>query len=238
MREEFEKWAFDNHLTLTRNNRKPDEYAFAAQKAWIAFQYGAAWQASHAALPEIIEGELWRTVAYAICRGQGEEPEGLSEDGLGQKWQDYKVAARDAIVAIDKYKSAMATNSRAPDVDLWFEQLKDEHRVVFPNTHETRYDIYRAWFNQGVKAGRAALPEHSACFDGVRPSKYRMGLVHLYCDDLFMNPQEIQAEYQALKQETEEEIAEAKLNAPEYCAYLARMMALIEALMQPPTGKE
>ena len=33
-----------------------------------------------------------------------------------------------------------------------FEELKKEHFAMFPDTHETRYDIYEAWFKAGWDA--------------------------------------------------------------------------------------
>ena len=33
-----------------------------------------------------------------------------------------------------------------------FEELKKEHLAMFPDTHQTRYDIYEAWFKAGWDA--------------------------------------------------------------------------------------
>lgn len=96
-REKFEEFAIKRKMSLTRNARKPDEYAFATQKAWEAWMIRAYQaQAGHASVPcpKVPFGSYENTIAlprprhmYPTVRGDWITVDRCIADEVLELWQ-------------------------------------------------------------------------------------------------------------------------------------------------------
>lgn len=74
---------------------------------------------------------------------------------MGELSTDEVLVARSAIQWANSHRSAV--NDKA--CRETFARLKRLHKAGFPETAETQYSAYEAWFNQGVKAASAQSAE-------------------------------------------------------------------------------